>query len=81
MRDESEWGNSIEGAVQRYWAAFRKWRGIEDPGDMTVEELITELNDLQRFRGRVAFMAEDLLEDVVHDRRTVAPANDITQTA
>lgn len=68
-----EEGNAIEGAVRRYWTAVRKWRGVEDPGEMTIEDLIMELNDLQRFRGQVAYSAQALLDDVVHDRRTSSP--------
>lgn len=78
MRTGSESGNVIEAAVSRYWELLRKWRGIDDPGEMTIEDLIMALNDLHRFRGRVAFLAQALLDDVVHDRRApilVANAN------
>ena len=75
-------GNAMEEAAQRYWRALRIWRGAEDPGDMTVEDLIMELNDLQCFRGSVPVLATKLLDDVIHDRRSInIPILEQTQTA
>lgn len=72
--------NALEEAAQRFWTAQRRWRGIEDPGDMTIEELICELNDLHRFRGAVAFRAQSLLDDVIHDRRPQVTSAPLQQT-
>jgi hypothetical protein len=64
----TSWSNPVEQGAQQYWSIHRKWRGIDDSGELTYGELIESLNTLRNYRGLVALRAEAFLDDVVHDR-------------
>lgn len=60
--------NAMEEAAQRYWRASRIWRDKEE-STWNFDMMIQECRGILCYRGRVAFLAETLLDDVVHDRR------------
>ena len=60
--------NAMEEAAQRYWRASQIWRDKQE-STWTCGEMIQECRGILCYRGRVAFLAESLLDDVVHDRR------------
>ena len=60
--------NAMEEAANRYWRASRIWRDKEE-SNWNYGAMIQELNGIQCYRGRSAYLASLLLDDVVHDRR------------
>lgn len=60
--------NPMEEAAQRYWRASRIWRDHE-ASDWNFGQMIGECRDMHKYRGRVAFLAEDLLDKVIRNER------------
>ena len=60
--------NAMEEAAQRYWRASSIWRDKQE-ATWNFGMMIQECRGMLCYRGRVAFLAEALLDDVVHDRR------------
>lgn len=60
--------NAMEEAAERYWRASRIWREQQE-SDWDFQMMIDECNDITRYRGRVAYLADSLLDMVVKNLR------------
>lgn len=60
--------NAMEEAANRYWRASRIWRDKEE-SNWHYGAMIQELNAILCYRGRSAWLASILLDDVINDRR------------